>query len=106
MGNCSYIQKARDKVRKDNFFLSHHAQIERGEEQITVDDIVACILNGIELESYPNDPRGESCLIVGKDNRGQWLHIVCGAVCEELLLIITVYRPQLPKWSDPYTRRK
>jgi hypothetical protein len=106
MSKGSYIQNARDKVLSGNFFLSHHAQIERGEEEITVDDIVACILKGIELEPYPNDPRGESCLIVGKDNSDQWLHVVCGSFCAEHLLIITVYRPQLPKWSDPFTRRK
>ena len=93
-------------MHSGEFFLSHHAQVERGEEEITVDDIVACILNGTELESYPNDPRGESCLIVGKDNRDQWLHVVCGAFREGHLLIITVYRPQLPKWSDPFTRSK
>lgn len=106
MTEGSYIRKARDKVLGDNFYLSHHAHIERGEEMITVDDIVACILNGIELEPYPNDPRGESCLIVGKDSSDQWLHVVCGGFCDEHLLIITVYRPQLPKWSDPFTRSR
>jgi hypothetical protein len=102
----SYIQQAREKVLRGDFYLSHHAQIERGAEEITVDDIVACILLGIELESYPNDPRGESCLIVGKNTNDQWLHVVCGAFCEEHLVIITVYRPKLPKWLDPFTRSK
>ena len=43
--------------------MSHHAQIERGEEKIRIDDIVAAISNDQELEPYPADPRGESCLI-------------------------------------------
>ncbi len=47
--------------------MSHHVQIERGKEKIMVDDIVSAILNGRELEPYPDDPRGESCLIEGKD---------------------------------------
>ena len=46
--------------------LSHHAQIERGQERIRIDDVVAAILNGQELEPYPDDPRGESCLIAGQ----------------------------------------
>jgi len=40
--------------------------ISSGKERITVDDIVAAISNGQELEPYPDDPRGESCLIVGQ----------------------------------------
>ena len=44
MDSKSYIEIARDKVEKDCFYLSHHAQIERGKERITVDDIVSAIL--------------------------------------------------------------
>lgn len=54
MDSKSYIEIARDKVEKDCFYLSHHAQIERGKERITVDDIVSAILNGRELEPYPD----------------------------------------------------
>jgi len=84
--------------------LSHHAQIERGKEKIMVDDIVSAILNGRELEPYPDDPRGESCLIVGQVLDLRWIHILCGNFHEEDLLIITVYIPEWPKWEDPFTR--
>ncbi|MBW2321599.1 MAG: DUF4258 domain-containing protein [Deltaproteobacteria bacterium] len=67
MDKKSYIGLARKRVEKGHFYLSHHAQIERGKEKIMVDDIVSAILNGRELEPYPDDPRGESCLIEGKD---------------------------------------
>jgi hypothetical protein len=49
MDNRSYIEIARDKVERDAFYLSHHAQIERGKEKITVDDIISAISNGREL---------------------------------------------------------
>lgn len=101
-----YIQTALEKIKQDKFYLSHHAQIERGEEKIKVNDIVNCILNGEALEYYPNDPRGESCLIVGKCLDGRWLHVLCGNFNEDDLLIITVYIPQPPKWIDPFRRRK
>ena len=52
----SYIEMAREKVAKGSFYLSHHAQMERGEERVRVDDIVAATSNGRELESYPDDP--------------------------------------------------
>ena len=41
MEKKSYIKTAREKVTNGNFYLSHHAQIERGKEKITVDDIAS-----------------------------------------------------------------
>jgi hypothetical protein len=106
MDSKSYIEIAKERVEKDHFYLSHHSQIERGKEQIKVDDIVSAIINGRELEPYPDDPRGESCLIVGQGLDSRWLHVLCGNFHEEDLLIITVYIPRLPKWVDPFTRRE
>jgi len=105
MERASYIEIARKKVVKGHFYLSHHAQIERGEEEIRIDDIVAVILNGRELEPYPDDPRGESCLFVGQGIDSRWIHVLCGNFNARNLLIITVYIPKLPKWKDPFTRR-
>lgn len=68
--------------------MSHHAQIERGEERIRIDDIVAAISSGQELEQYPDDPRGESCLIVGQGLDSRWIHVLCGNFYEKDLLII------------------
>ena len=105
MNKKSFIEKAREKVRTDSFYLSHHAQLERGHEEITIDDIVSAILNGRELEPYPDDPRGESCLIAGQGLDSRWIHVLCGNFSAENLIIITVYIPDKPKWDDPFTRR-
>jgi hypothetical protein len=100
-----FIDIARELVKEGRFYLSHHAQVERGKERISVDDIVSAILRGKELEQYPHDPRGASCLIVGPALDSRWVHVVCGDFLENDLLIITVYIPGLPKWQDPFTRR-
>lgn len=105
MDNISYIEIARERIQKGLFYLSHHAQIERGNERITVDDIISTILNGKELETYPDDQRGESCLIVGQGLDSRWIHVLCGNFYDGKLIIITVYIPKLPKWKDPFTRR-
>jgi len=105
MGSRTYINIAREMMERNAFYLSHHAQIERGKEKITVDDIISAILNGRELEPYPDDPRGESCLIAGQGLDFRWMHILCGNFEKENLIVITVYIPRLPKWSDPFTRR-
>ena len=41
MDKKSYIGLARERIEKGHFYLSHHAQIERGKEKILVDDIVS-----------------------------------------------------------------
>lgn len=99
-----FLAVARTKVSLDQFDLSQHAQKEAAEEQISVDDIKQTILTGRELEPYPHDPRGPSCLMVGQDHSDRWIHVVCGSFDRENLLIITVYLPQPPKWQDPWTR--
>lgn len=99
-----FLDIAKGKVKQDKFELSQHAQREAAAEQISVDDIKDAILTGQELEPYPNDPRGPSCLMVGQDQSGRWIHVLCGNFEKENLLIITVYLPQPPKWKDPFTR--
>jgi len=99
-----FLNFARVKIHQDKFDLSQHAQQEAAAEQISVDDIKQAILTGQELEPYPHDPRGSSSLMVGQDRSGRWIHVLCGNFDREILLIITVYLPQPPKWRDPHTR--
>ncbi len=99
-----FLKIAQDRARKDEFELSRHAQKERLAESISVDDIVNALVTGRELEPYPSDPRGPSCLFVGQGLDGRWLHVLCGNFQAPKLLIITVYRPQLPWWKGPFTR--
>jgi hypothetical protein len=92
-------------VRQRRYKTSHHAEVERESETITIDDIKTAILNGELLEDYPNDPRGHSCLMLGTAEDGRPLHIVLTILTQvEEVLIITIYVPTLPKWLDPRTR--
>jgi hypothetical protein len=100
-----FLNIAQVKVHQDEFELSQHAQQEAAMEQISVDDIKDAILFGRELEPYSTDSRGPSCLMVGQDRAGRWIHILCGNFDRGNLLIITVYLPRPPKWIDPFTRR-
>ena len=100
----NYADIARDKAQQGKVRLSHHAQMERVEENISTDDIVDALNAGQEVEAYPQDPRGPSALIAGQDKQGRWIHVVCGNFNQEYLLVITVYVPQPPKWKDPFTR--
>lgn len=94
----------KERVQGGEYDLSLHAHNERQEEQITVEEIEKVLLKGAIIEKYPNDPRGESCLVAGIVSEKP-LHVVC-ATRGSRLLIVTVYRPKLPVWIDYKTRAK
>lgn len=98
------ISFIREKVRRGEYDLSLHAHNERQEEQITVEEIEKVLLKGDIIEKYPNDPRGESCLVADIVSENP-LHVVCG-MRGKRLLVVTVYRPKLPVWIDYKTRTK
>lgn len=92
------IALIRRKVRQQQYDLSLHAHQERQEEQITIEEIETALLTGDIIETYSNDLRGESCLVAGMVGTKP-LHAVCG-MRDTRLLIVTVYRPQLPVWKN------
>lgn len=98
------ISKIKEKIEDDEYEISFHAEKERYADDIEIIDLETAISNGEILENYLDDIRGESCLILGYANN-QPVHIVCGYTQEKCIRIITVYRPQKPKWLDERTRR-
>jgi hypothetical protein len=101
------IDEIRRLVRQGRYEFSIHAQQERLEEDLDVTEIEAALVDGEILEAYPDDPRGESCLVLGAGTKS--IHVVLGwadvsGEGERILRVITVYIPQPPKWSDPRTR--
>lgn len=69
------------------------------------DNLMIFEIDGSLLESYPDDRRGGSCLVVGFTKKGKPIHSVCGRSGNSLV-IITVYIPMPPKFINPYERSK
>ncbi len=99
------IREIQEKIRKEEYEISFHAEKERYAENITISDLEAAIYNGKILEDYPDDPRGTSCLVLGY-SQNRPIHIVCGYTPIKWIRLITVYTPKLPKWIDERTRRR
>jgi len=97
----------RTLIRGERYRLTQHAEKERETDKITIEEIEQALLSqkGEILEKYPNDPRGESCLILGFTKEQKPIHVVCGIQEENFLIIITVYRPDPKLWTD-YRKRK
>ena len=82
-------------LRDGQYEVSFHAQQERLEEDLDLIQIEAAIIEqGELLEEYPDDPRGESCLVLGfVESRP--LHAVLGwatmkGEAQRMLRLITV----------------
>ena len=101
------IEQIRRLIRQGDYELSIHAQQERLEEDLDVVQIEEALLSGEILEQYPNDPRGESCRVVGYAGTKP-VHVVIGwarrSAASRTLRTITVYMPKPPRWPDPQTR--
>lgn len=99
------IEFIRHSASVGGYELSLHADVERLDDGLSVNDVEEALRSAELLEDYPDDPRGHSCLVLGHVG-GQAVHVVCGLTRQQRLFLITVYRPTLPKWVDERTRRK
>ena len=90
-------------MKSNEYLFTMHGDQERMNDNLTISEVEEAILSGRILENYPEDKRGESCLVVGFSNSGIPIHIVCGERSDKLV-IITVYIPKPPKFKTPYER--
>ena len=97
------IEWIKNCVENNEYLFTMHGDQERMNDNLTISDVEEAILSGRILENYPEDKRGESCLVVGFSNSGIPVHIVCGER-DDKMVIITVYIPKPPKFKTPYER--
>ena len=103
------LREIQQLLREGKYEVSFHAQQERLEEDLDLIQLEAAIVeHGELLEDYPDDPRGESCLVLSFIG-SRPLHAVLGwatmkTETQRMLRLITVYTPTAPKWSDPRIR--
>lgn len=98
------LERIREQVRAENYEFSLHAEHERENEHILVEELEQSVKSGQLLEDYPDDPRGHSCLVLGFTEAGRAIHSVWGLLPGGRVRVITVYIPLPPKWVDPGTR--
>ena len=99
-----FLLWVQQRIGRKEYLLSRHAQMERLEEDIDVQDIETAVLRGKMIEEYPDDPRGHSALISGSAG-DRFIHVVCGRK-DNWAIIITVYMPKPPVWETPEQRSK
>ncbi len=100
------IGKIRDKITVDKYTISFSHTEKVRVRRIQLNEIEEAILNGQIIEPYSDDPRGPSCLILGFSKEGRALHVLCGNLEEDDVLIITAYEPNPDEWEADLKTRK
>ncbi len=72
---------------------------------ITRRQVLHAIQNGEIIERYENDTPFPSCLLLGMDNEGCPIHVVCGLAPDSVWLI-TAYYPAPDEWEEDWRTRR
>lgn len=82
--------------------LTDHAEAEREADTVSIVELEHALTSpNLELlENYPDDPRGASALMLGFTETGDPIHVVVGLASTEVVVVVTVYRPDPLLWYD------
>jgi hypothetical protein len=100
------IETIREKVRAGKYLVSFTHTEKVRLRKIEAKEIEEAIDEGTIIEPYLDDPRGMSCLILGFTSGDRPLHVICGKLEEDEILIITAYEPDLREWEADWKTRK
>lgn len=98
-------KEIRGAVARQTYTFSFHA-FERAEERgILAAEVEAALLaeDAEIIEDYPEDPRGPSCLILGRTAERRPLHIQVSY--PPVVIVVTIYEPDPSMWIDYRKRR-
>jgi hypothetical protein len=99
------IEDIKRKVGEGRYMVSFTHTEKLRLRRIKAADIEQAVKSGNIIEDYPNDPRGASCLILGRvGNRP--LHILFAQLEAQEILVVTAYEPDPEEWEDDWQTRK
>lgn len=100
------LDRIRNTAAIKVLFLPHALQqMLRPDRMIRRKEIRNVIEHGEIIEDYPDDARGHSCLMLGFDDTGRPIHVVCSPK-EDFLAVITAYLPDPHEWTDDFKTRR
>ena len=99
------IEELRRLCAAGSVLWSTHVLERLQERGILRKDVRNAIMTGEIIEHYPLDYPYPSCLVLGANIAGQWLHVVCG-IGDGTIYIITAYYPTPDKFEADNRTRK
>ena len=100
------VQRVIRSFTSGAYRITSHAEVEREADMISIAELEEAFgLSRLEqVEDYPDDPRGASGLFLGFTQEGRPIHAVIGFSSPDIVIVITVYRPEPKLWY--YWRRR
>jgi len=97
-----------ESIKDGKIRITDHAEDEAEDDNLLFEDIFISVQRGEIIEQYPDDKPYPSCLILGKNLKGEPIHSVWAYNVEtKASVLITVYRPHTERWMEDWkTRRK
>jgi len=99
------IETIQKKIGQGKYIISFTHTEKLRQRRIKAEDIEQTVKRGTIIENYPEDRRGPSCLILGFIGKRP-LHVVCGLLDADEILIITAYEPDPADWEEDRKTRK
>jgi hypothetical protein len=96
-------ERTADLIESGEILISHHARVRMFERNVSTDDLIATILSGEIIETYPDDEPCPSVLIMGLIEAIMYHTVI--AVCTDHIRVIAVYIPEENKWIEYRKRR-
>lgn len=102
------ILRVKKLVKSKQYRLSSHAEKEREADHITKNELEEGLLSdSFEIiEDYPDDKRGPSFLALGFTQEVLPIHYVLTLAVNDILFVITMYRPDPEQWVDYKVRKR
>lgn len=99
------IEDIKRKVGEGKYAVSFTHTEKLRLRRIKTGDIEQAVKSGNIIENYPNDPRGPSCLVLGRIG-DRALHILFARLEAEEILVVTAYEPDPEEWENDWQTRK
>ena len=99
------IEAVKEKISQGRYIISFTHTEKLRQRRIKAEDLEQAVKTGTIIEDYPEDRRGPSCLILGFVGKRP-LHMVCGRLDADEILIITAYEPDLVELESDWKTRK
>jgi hypothetical protein len=95
-------------VKEGDVRVSDHGYDELAADGLFVRDILSSVENAVEVEEYPDYPKGPCILVLQENRSGDPIHVVWGIPKDKSspAVLVTAYRPDQDRWEQGFLRRK